>query len=200
MLLWRKLVCSFLVWSQLLLGLKQLRKVHGVADVMLMIQQLFRFVHLADNSAQIPVGQPGHNCCCCFFNVGRFLDCYSSSVYETKPAWTGVKVYSLMQRLGSRHSRYILAGLLKIDMCNKVILDLLSGLEVSGLHLYTDTSPTLYLHLCNRCINACGTSHPNRVGFPKELVTTATRHNHGFMVSPQWPQSGLTRGAFTCSL
>ena len=37
--------------------------VRGVADVMSIncFQQLFRCLHLADNSAQIPVGQPGHD-------------------------------------------------------------------------------------------------------------------------------------------
>ena len=60
----------------------------------------------------------------------------------------------------------------------------MSGLEGSGLHLYTDnyyTSPSLYLHLYNRGINACGTARPNRIGFPKELLTKATNTNRWFM-------------------
>ena len=68
-------------------------------------------------------------------------------------------------------------------MCTKVVLDLLSGLEGSGLHLYTDnfyTSPTLYLQLYNRGIHACGTCRPNRAGFPKELVKKATNSNCGY--------------------
>ena len=60
----------------------------------------------------------------------------------------------------------------------------MSGLEGSGLDLYTDnyyTSPSLYLHLYNRGINACGTAGPNRIGFPKELLTKATNSNSGFV-------------------
>ena len=47
--------------------------VHGVADVMSinLFQQLFRCLHLADNSAQIPVGQPGHDR---LFKVRGLLD------------------------------------------------------------------------------------------------------------------------------
>ena len=60
----------------------------------------------------------------------------------------------------------------------------MSGFEGSGLHLYTDNyyiSPSLYLHLYNRGINACGTARPNRIGFPKELLTKATNSNRGFV-------------------
>ena len=49
-----------------------------------------------------------------------------------------------------------------LGLCTKVVLDLISGLEGSGLHLYTDnyyTSPSLYLHLYNCGINAYGTAH-----------------------------------------
>ena len=47
--------------------------IHGVADVMSIndFQQLFRCLHLADNSAQIPVGQPGHDR---LFKVRGLLD------------------------------------------------------------------------------------------------------------------------------
>ena len=58
----------------------------------------------------------------------------------------------------------------------------MSGLEGSGLHLYTDnyyTSPSLYLY--NRGRNACGTVRPNRIGVPKELLTMATNRNCGFV-------------------
>ena len=60
----------------------------------------------------------------------------------------------------------------------------MSGFEGSGLHLYTDNyyiSPSLYLHQYNRGINACGTARPNRIGFPKELLTKATNSNRGFV-------------------
>ena len=70
-----------------------------------------------------------------------------------------------------------------IGLCSKVCLDLLEGLNVYGLHLYTDnyyTSPSLFLHLYkNLGINACGTCRSNRIGFPKELVTKATKQNRG---------------------
>ena len=57
-----------------------------------------------------------------------------------------------------------------------------AGMELSGLHLYTDnyyTSPILFHHLYNRGINACGTARINKKHFPKELMTSATVHNHG---------------------
>ena len=60
-----------------------------------------------------------------------------------------------------------------IGLCTKVCLDLFEGLQVSGLNLYTDnyyTSPSLYMHLYNKFgVNACGTCHVNRIGFPKRL-------------------------------
>ena len=62
------------------------------------------------------------------------------------------------------------------------MLDLVLGLEFSGLHLYTDnyyTSPLLYNHLYNRGINACGTARSNRKHFPKELVSPSTVSNRG---------------------
>ena len=50
--------------------------VRGVADVMSIngFQQLFRCLHLSDNSAQIPVGQPGHDH---LFKVRGLLDLLS---------------------------------------------------------------------------------------------------------------------------
>ena len=44
-------------------------------------------------------------------------------------------------------------------------MDLMEGLENTGLHLYTDnfyTSPSLFHHLYNRGIYACGTARSNR--------------------------------------
>ena len=70
-----------------------------------------------------------------------------------------------------------------VGLCTKVVLDLMSGLEGSGLHLYTDnycTSPSLYLHLYNRGITACGTAR-HWIGFPKELLTKAKNTNRGFV-------------------
>ena len=53
------------------------------------------------------------------------------------------------------------------------VLDLMSGLENNGFHLYTDncfTSPTLYHQLYNYGVAACGTTRPNREGFPQQLI------------------------------
>ena len=59
----------------------------------------------------------------------------------------------------------------------------MSGLENTGLHLFTDnsyTSPNLYLTLYNHGINACGTARVNRRAFPKELITKACKDNRGY--------------------
>ena len=69
-----------------------------------------------------------------------------------------------------------------IGLCSRVVLNLLEGLSNSGLHLYTDnfyTSPTLFHHLYNRGINACGTARAGRKHFPQELATRATTSNRG---------------------
>ena len=53
----------------------------------------------------------------------------------------------------------------------KVVLDLVLGLEFSGLHLYTDnyyTSPLVYNHLYNSS-NACGTARTNRKHSPSTV-------------------------------
>ena len=71
----------------------------------------------------------------------------------------------------------------QVGLCSMVVLDLMAGLEHTGLHLYTDnyyTSPLLYNHLYNRGINACGTARVNRRHFPKELETVCTRVNRGY--------------------
>ena len=55
-----------------------------------------------------------------------------------------------------------------VGLCSRVVLDLISGLEREGFHLYTDnycTSPILYQSLYEKGINACGTMRPNRRGF-----------------------------------
>ena len=69
-----------------------------------------------------------------------------------------------------------------IGLCSRVVLNLLEGLSNSGLHLYTDnfyTSPTLFHHLYNRGINACGTARAGCKHFPQELATRATTSNRG---------------------
>ena len=57
-----------------------------------------------------------------------------------------------------------------MGLCTKVVLDLVLGLEFSGLHLYTDnyyTSPLLYHHQVKMLVT-------NRKHFPIELVTPRT--------------------------
>ena len=190
--------------------------VHGVADVMSIngFQQLFRCLHLADNSAQIPVGQPGHDR---LFKVRGLLDLlipkFESEYHihqectideamipfkgrlafkqymKAKPTKWGIKVFVLadasngyIRTFQIYTGKSLEDGNSSVGLCTKVVLDLMSGLEGSGLHLYTDnynTSPSLYLY--NRGITACGTGRPNRIGFPKELLTKATNTNRGFV-------------------
>ena len=166
--------------------------VRGVADVMSIncFQQLFRCLHLADNSAQIPVGQPGYDR---LFKVRGLLDLlipkFESEYHihqectidnamipfkgrlafkhymKAKPTKWGIKVFVLADATnGYIRTFQIYTGKSLEGLCTKVALDLMSGLEGSGLHLYTDnyyTSPSLYLHLYNRGIKACGTARPN---------------------------------------
>ena len=179
-------------------------------------QQLFRCLQLADNSAQIPVGQPGHDR---LFKVRGLLDLlipkFESEYHihqectideamipfkgrlafkqymKAKPTKWGIKVFVLANATNGYIRTFQIYigksledGNSSVGLCTKVVLDLMPGLEGSGLHLYTDnyyTSPSLYLHLYNRGINACGTARPNRIGFPKELLTKATNSNHGFV-------------------
>lgn len=108
---------------------------------------------------------------------------------KDKPTKWGIKVFVLadatngyvknLQIYTGRSMEYSRG---EIGLCTKVVLDLLFGLENSGLHLYTDnyyTSPDLYLTLYNNGINACGTARVNRRSFPKELTTKATKDNRG---------------------
>ena len=66
-----------------------------------------------------------------------------------------------------------------VGLCSKVVLDLMAGLEDSGIELYTDnyyTSPQLYLTLYKKGINACGTVQTNQKEFPPELVHCKGEH------------------------
>ena len=179
-------------------------------------QQLFRCLHPADNSAQIPVGQPGHDR---LFKVRGLLDLiipkFESEYHihqectideamipfkgrlafkqyvKFKPTKWGIKVFVLADATNGYIRTFQIYtgksledGNSSVGLCTKVVLDLMSGLEGSGLPLYTDnyyTPPSLYLHLYNRGINACGAARPNRIGFPKELLTKTTNTNCGFV-------------------
>ena len=61
-----------------------------------------------------------------------------------------------------------------VGLCTRVVLKLMSGLENYHNELFTDnyyTSPTLYMTLYNRGVNACGTVRATRQAFPKVFVT-----------------------------
>ena len=146
--------------------------VHGVADVMSIndFQQLFRCLHLADNSAQIPVGQPGHDR---LFKVRGLLDLlipkFESEYHihqectideamipikgrlafkqymKAKPTKWGIKVFVLADATNGYIRTFQIYtgksledGNSSVGLCTKVVLDLMSGLKGSGLHLYTD--------------------------------------------------------------
>ena len=55
-------------------------------------------------------------------------------------------------------------------LCSRIVLDLMSGLEAGGFHLFTYnyfTSPQLSLY--KKGVDTCGTARTNRKGFPKDL-------------------------------
>ncbi len=74
-------------------------------------------------------------------------------------------------------------GVSGVGLCTKVVLDLMKGFDHMGVQLYTDnfhTSPLLYYRLYkHQGINACGTVHPQRVGFPSELIIKPSEINGG---------------------
>ena len=43
-------------------------------------------------------------------------------------------------------------------LCSRVVLDLLGGLEHSNIHVYMDSSPSLYFKLAGKGIGVCATS------------------------------------------
>ena len=156
----------------------------GISKVMTQkrFEQLFRFFHLADNSNQIPFGQPGHDK---LYKVRRLLDLVSPHFEEEytihqectideamipfkgrigfkqymkdKPTKWGIKVFVLadarngyIRRIQVYTGKGVDCGNSSIGLCTRVVLELMAGLEYSGLILYTDnfyTSPTLYKHL-----------------------------------------------------
>ena len=108
---------------------------------------------------------------------------------KDKPTKWGIKVFVLADATNGYIRRFQIytgkgvdSNSSQIGLCTKIVLDLMEGLEDSGLHLYTDnyyTSPLLYNHLYNCGINACGTARINRKFFPKELVIQPTIGNRG---------------------
>ena len=57
-------------------------------------------------------------------------------------------------------------------LTTSVVLGLMDGLEEDHIKLFVDnyyTSPTLFMELYNRKVNACGTARANRTHYPKRL-------------------------------
>ncbi len=177
-------------------------------------EQIFRFLHLNNNTLYIPYGSDGHDR---LFKVRKLLDLVVplfQSEYvihqectvdeamipfkgrlgfkqyiRSKPVKWGIKVFVLADATnGYVKNLQVYTGKTVEDntstgLCSKVVLDLMTNMDHTGLHLYTDnfyTSPSLYLTLYNKGINACGTCRTNRLDFPPELIQKATKQNAGF--------------------
>ena len=106
---------------------------------------------------------------------------------KDKPVKCGIKVFVL----SDAHNCYVCrlqvytgkSSVGDVGLCTRVELELMSGLENYHNELFTDnyyTSPTLYMTLYNRGVNACATVRASRQAFPKELATKATVHNRGY--------------------
>ena len=98
---------------------------------------------------------------------------------KDKPTKWGIKVFVLSDAVNGYVCRIqIYTGkvvdLVKQDigLCSKVVLELLDGLEAPHPKIYMDnyyTSPTLFLALYRKGVNASGTARANRKYYPKEL-------------------------------
>ena len=189
----------------------------GISNVMSRVrfEQIFRFLHLCNNTAQVSRGQPGYDR---LFKVRKLFDLITAqfeSEYtlhqqcsideamipykgrlgfkqyiKNKPTKWGIKVFVLadatvcyVKRLQIYSGKEADNSHNQVGLCTKVVLDLLSGLENTGLELYTDnfyTSPILYNHLYNRGINACGTVRCDRKEYPKDLITPYSKALKGY--------------------
>jgi hypothetical protein len=108
---------------------------------------------------------------------------------KDKPTKWGIKVFVLadshngyVKRLQVYTGKDVDAGSDAVGLCTRVCLELLNGLENSGLCLYTDnyyTSPVLCKHLYNNGINSCGTCKTARKFFPQDIVLKACVENRG---------------------
>ena len=108
---------------------------------------------------------------------------------KAKPTKWGIKVFVLSDATnGYIHRLQIYTGKdieseTNAGLCSRVVLDLMSGMEADGLHLFTDnyyTSPQLYLTLYKKGVNACGTARTNRKEFPKDLIKTSREKQRGY--------------------
>lgn len=176
-------------------------------------EQLFRFLHLNDSSLQHPVGHPQycrlfkvrklldlveprfdqeyhmHQQCTIDEAMIPFKGRLGFKQYmKDKPTKWGIKVWVLADATNGYVKRIQVYtgkgdGDNGVGLCSRVVLELVNGLETSGLQLYTDnyyTSPVLFQHLYNNGMNACGTARANRLFFPQELIIAATKTNRGF--------------------
>ena len=109
---------------------------------------------------------------------------------KDKPTKWGTKVFVLadsptgyVKRLQVYTGKGLDSCVTHVRLYTKVVLDLMEGLCNIGLQLYTDSfyiSPLLYYRLYKHYgINACGTVHPNRLGFPSQICIKATESNRG---------------------
>ena len=98
---------------------------------------------------------------------------------KEKPTKWGIKLFVLSNASNGYIYRFqIYAGksmdhTVEVELCSRVVLELMEGLEDHGFELYTDnyyTSPQLFLTLYKKGVNCCGTARTNRKGFPKSLV------------------------------
>ena len=188
----------------------------GIADVMSRnrFEQIYRFLHLADSTYQIPAGEPGHDKLYKIRQFATLLTTNFQSNYtshqtatideamipfkgrlsfkqymKAKPTKWGIKVFVLSDATnGYVYRMQIYTGKnmesdISVGLCSRVVLDLMSGLEADGFHLFTDnyyTSPQLALTLYKRGINCCGTVRTNRKGFPRSLVKTRAEKQRGY--------------------
>ena len=146
-------------------------------------QQIYQFLHLADNSQQPPVGTLGHHK---LFKVHAILDRVEDMIPFN--GWLSLKQCMKISQptVGSNFShsathrkvmhiacKYILNSTLDFGLFSCVVLELMNCVEGNGHHLFTDnyyTSPQLYLTLYNKGTYCCGMVRPNRKGFLEEIV------------------------------
>ena len=89
---------------------------------------------------------------------------------KDKPVKWGMKVFVLsdahngyVYRLQVNTGKNLEGSVSDVGLCTRVVLELMSGLENYHNELFTDnyyTSPTLYMTLYNRGVNACATVRP----------------------------------------
>lgn len=81
-------------------------------------------------------------------------------------------------------SRDILHPDAVVGLGTKATLDLMNGLEVYHNDLYVDeycSSPSLFLSLHNKGVNACGVVYPSRAYFPEEIIAKPCPHKVKFV-------------------